>query len=230
MLSDIQIPKALTRNHPKLREFGVIRSGRMLIERTMEVCGIESLAGKRVLDIGCGTRFTATLIKTKKFAVKSYTGVDVDKSVIDYLKANVEAHDERFDYAHWDVVNALYNKGGGAFDSQSTLPLASDRKFDLIWMFSVITHQYPEGSAALFKILRNYVNPDGRMFFTAFINSHIDKFKDFKEDEPLMYANYQREYLLEILDECGWQVEKTLPPDTENTPPLHQDCFLCSLK
>lgn len=230
MLTELHVPREFTRNHASMRKFGVIRSGKLLIEKTIALCGLESLADKRVLDIGCGTRFTETLINRKKLSIKSYTGVDVDKSVIDYLKANVEAHDERFDYAHWDVVNALYNKKGGAFDGQSSLPLGPNRKFDLIWMFSVITHQYPEGSAALFKILRNYANPDGRMFFTAFIDSHVDKFKDIKEDQPLMYAYYQREYLLEILQECGWKVEKTLPPDTEYDPPLHQDCFLCSLR
>ncbi len=139
--------------------------------------------------------------------------------VIDYLKTDVEAHDERFDYAHWDVVNALYNKGGRAFDSQSELPLNADRKFDLIWMFSVITHQYPEGSAALFKLLRNYAAPDGRMFFTAFIGAHVKKFRDVLEDQPLMMAYYQREYLLELLDESGWKVDKSLPPDPTNDPP-----------
>ena len=230
MLNELLVPKELRRNHASIRKAGVIRTGKLLIEKTLEACGLASLADTDVLDVGCGTRFTETLINRKKFALKSYTGIDVDKSVIDWLKANVEAKDERFHYAHWDVVNALYNKGGSGFDGNSRLPLDRDKKFDLIWMFSVITHQYPEGSTALFKILRNYVNAEGRMFFTVFIDADVDKFRDAREDQPLMYAYYQREYLLEILSECGWKVEKTLPPDTENTPPLHQDCFLCSPK
>ena len=229
MLSELKVPTRLVRNHPSIGKAGVIRTGKLLIEKTISVCGLESLVSQRVLDVGCGTRFTATIINFK-FPIKSYTGVDVDKSVIDYLKTDVERHDERFDYAHWDAVNALYNKGGGAFDSQSKLPLGADRRFDLIWMFSVITHQYPEGSAALFNILRNYAAPDGRMFFTAFIDANVDKFRDVLQDQPLMMAYYQREYLLKLLHEAGWKVDKALPADSENTPPLHQECFLCSLK
>ncbi len=229
MLSELKVPAKLVRNHPSIGRAGVVRTGKLLIEKTISVCGLESLVDQRVLDVGCGTRFTATIIN-HKFPIKSYTGVDVDKSIIDYLKTDVEAHDERFNYAHWDVVNALYNKGGGAFDSQSKLPLNTDRKFDLIWMFSVITHQYPEGSAALFKLLKNYATPDGRMFFTAFVGAHVKKFRDVLEDQPLMMAYYQREYLLELLDESGWKVDKSLPKDPDNDPPLHQECFLCSLK
>jgi SAM-dependent methyltransferase len=113
MLHELQVPNELTRNHASIRKAGVIRTGKLLIEKTLDACGLTSLAETNVLDVGCGTRFTQTLINRKKFALKSYTGIDVDKSVIDWLKANVEAKDERFHYAHWDVVNALYNKGGG---------------------------------------------------------------------------------------------------------------------
>lgn len=36
----------------------------------------------------------------QEIMIKSYTGIAVDKEVIDYLKVNVEGNDERFDYAH----------------------------------------------------------------------------------------------------------------------------------
>ena len=68
------------------------------------------------------------------------------------------------------------------------------------------------------------------MLFTAFIDPTVDKFVDVIEDQPLMVASYQREYLLELVDSAGWTVEKSLPRDTENHPPLHQDVLLCSLK
>lgn len=230
MLQELNVPQKFVRNHPSIGSAGVIRTGRLLIERTIAACGLKSLADSSVLDVGCGTRFTTTIIN-KRIPIKSYTGVDVDASVIEFLKADVEARDERFDYAHWDVVNALYNKNGrGGFDSQSVLPLGRDRTFDLIWMFSVITHQYPEDSASLFSILSKYARPDGRLFFTAFIDPRVDKFFDLLNDQPLMMAYYQLEYLLELLDNAGWKVDLSLPPDTDNNPPLHQNCFLCSLK
>ena len=229
MLTQLDIPVALARNHPAIRKAGIARTGKLLIEKTTAIAGVESLAEKRVLDIGCGTRFTMALIN-KKISVKSYTGIDVSKGVIDYLKANVEAHDERFDYAHWDVVNALYNEAGDAFNGQSALPIDPARKFDMIWMFSVITHQFPEGTSALLKILKNYVSSNGQMFFTAYSRPDVDKFVDAREGKPLMEAYYQPEYLAELIDEAGWQIDKAIPADAEHKPTLHQDGFLCSIK
>jgi SAM-dependent methyltransferase len=229
MLSQLDIPTGLGRNHPSIRKAGIVRTGKLLIEKTIKTAGLESLAEKRVLDVGCGTRFTKTIL-TKKIPIKSYTGIDVDQSVIEYLKANVEVNDERFDYAHWDVINALYNESGISFNGQSELPISSSRKFDMIWMFSVITHQFPEGTSALFKILRNYVSSDGQMFFTAHTRSGIDQFADVLEGEPLMEACYQPEYLAQLLDEAGWKVDTTIPADSEHKPILHQNGFLCSTR
>jgi len=45
----------------------------------------------------------------------------------------------------------------------------------------------------------------------AIIRQSVDKFVDWLEDQPLMEAYYQREYLLELLDEAGWKVDKSLP-------------------
>ena len=229
MLSQLNIPASLARNHPSIRKAGIVRTGKLLIEKTITIAGLESLAQKRVLDLGCGTRFTKAII-TKKIPVRSYTGIDVDKDVIDYLKVNVEGNDERFDYAHWDVLNALYNKLGISFSGQSSLPIDPSRKFDMIWMFSVITHQSPKGTSALFKILRKYIGFDGQMFFTAYSRSGIDKFLDAREGTALMEAYYQSEYLVELLDEAEWKVDRTIPVDTEHKPPLHQNGFLCSTR
>ncbi|MCB1689345.1 MAG: class I SAM-dependent methyltransferase [Halioglobus sp.] len=229
MLTELKVPTHLARNHPALRKQGPVRMGKLLIEKATGIAGLDTLADTRVLDIGCGTRFTTSIINTN-IPIKSYTGVDVDKSVIDFLKTHVEVNDERFDYAHWDVENALYNKTGEAFNERSVFAIEPSRKFDLMWMFSVITHQYPEGTSALLNILKNYAAPNGRLLFTAFIDSTVDKFVDVIEDQPLMVASYQREYLLELVDAAGWNVEKSVPRDTENHPPLHQDVLLCSLK
>ncbi len=229
MLTELKVPTHLARNHPALRKRGAVRTGKLLIEKATRIAGVGTLADKRVLDIGCGTRFTTSIIN-KNIPIGSYTGVDVNKSVIDFLKNQVEANDERFDYAHWDVENALYNKTGKPFNEQSEFAIDPSRRFDLIWMFSVITHQYPEETSALLKILRHYAAPEGLLLFTAIIDAGVDKFIDAFEDQPLMMAAYQNEYLLELVDSAGWTVEKSLPRDTENHPPLHQDVLLCSVK
>jgi SAM-dependent methyltransferase len=225
MLTNIQVPGEVARNHPRIRRMGVVKTGKQLIEKSICFAGLDSLEDKSVLDIGCGTRFTSTIIN-KNIPIKSYTGIDVYKPVIDFLKTNVEPHDQRFDYAHWDVVNALYNKGGRSFDSEALLPIGVDRTFDLIWMFSVITHQAPEESIALFKVLKNYIRDDGLMLFTAFIEKNTKDFVDIIKDQPLMVAQYDYDFMLKLLDEAGWEVKSTHTADE----PLHQFCFVCSVK
>ncbi len=225
MLLELQVPGKVARNHPGVRKIGVVKTGKLLIEKSIKFAGLDSLADKSVLDIGCGTRFTSTIIN-KRIPIKRYTGIDVYKPVIDYLKANVEPYDERFHYAHWDVVNTLYNENGMPFSGEATLPIDKTSKFDLIWMFSVITHQAPEESIALFRILKNYMNSGGLMLFTAHIERNVEQFIDVIKDQPLMVAQYDYDFMLALLDEAGWEVKSTHPREE----PLHQFCFVCSVK
>ena len=225
MLLKLEVPDKYLRNHPVMREAGIIRTGKLLIEKSIEVAGLDSLADKNVLDIGCGTRFTSTIIN-RKIPIKQYTGIDVHKPVIDYLKTNVEPFDERFNYAHWDALNALYNENGTPFSGEASLPIDKRNKFDLIWMFSVITHQAPEETVALFKVLKNYINSDGSMIFTAFIERNVENFVDVMKDKPLMMAQFDYDYMLALLNEAGWEVKSTHSPERQ----LHQFLFVCQVK
>jgi SAM-dependent methyltransferase len=226
MLLNIQVPGEFSRNHPGIRKIGVVKTGKMLIEKAAKFAGVDSLADKCVLDIGCGTRFTSAIIN-KKISIKNYTGIDVYKPVIDYLKTNVEPFDERFNYAHWDVVNALYNENGMPFSGEALLPIDRTNKFDLIWMFSVITHQAPEEAVALFKVLKKYIKNDGSMVFTAFIEKDVENFIDVNKDQPLMVAQFDYDFMIALLDEAGWEVKSTHSPEWGS---LHQFCFVCQLK
>jgi len=225
MLLELQVPGIFARNHPAIREMGVVKTGKLLIKKSISFAGLDSLADKSVLDIGCGTRFTSAIIN-RRIPIKSYTGVDVYKPVIDYLKNNVEPYDERFHYSHWDVVNALYNENGMPFSGEADLPIDKTNRFDLIWMFSVITHQTPEESIALFKILKNYIKSGGLLLFTAHIERNVEKFVDVVKEQPLMEAQYDYDFMLSLLDETGWEVKSTHPREL----PLHQFCFVCSVK
>ena len=94
MLKQLKVPGNLTRNHLSIMKKGVVRTGKMLIDMSTELAGLDSLEGKSVLDVGCGTRFTSAIIN-RNVPIRRYTGIDVYKPVIDYLKTNVEPHDER---------------------------------------------------------------------------------------------------------------------------------------
>ena len=63
----------------------------------------------------------------------------------------------------------MYNQDGETLTAETRLPMGEE-KFDLISLFSVFTHLSPHDYVAMLKLLRSYVKPDGRLFFTLFVN------------------------------------------------------------
>jgi SAM-dependent methyltransferase len=55
-----------------------------------------------------------------------------------------------------------------------TIPEIEGRRFDLICLFSVFTHLDPVDYVAMLRLLRRYVRPDGRLFYTLFINEQTE--------------------------------------------------------
>ena len=91
------------------------------------------LAGLDLLDVGCGVRFTQTLIN-RDLPFASYTGIEVHQPIIASLKEHVEKHDERFKFAHWDVRNAMYNPRGQPMSACERFPVAGH--YNVIMGFS----------------------------------------------------------------------------------------------
>jgi SAM-dependent methyltransferase len=143
-----------------------IASAIWLIEHMCEHLGLEDHANAEVLDFGCGVKFTQALIN-HSLPIKKYVGVDVYREMIDFLRENV--HDPRFEYFHIDAHNELYNPDGETLSEDATLPIEG-RAFDVICLFSVFTHLAPHDYRTMLKLLRRHVKPDGRLFFTLYID------------------------------------------------------------
>ena len=133
------------------------------------MCGhldVFDLGGLDVLDFGCGVRFAQAIVN-RQLPVERYVGVDVYREMIGFLSANVT--DARLEFAHLDAHNALYNAHGLPFDDVTdTLSIAG--QFDVICMFSVVTHLAPNDYVSVLRLLRRFVKPTGRLFFTLFID------------------------------------------------------------
>ena len=79
-------------------------SARTLIERC-------SLSGNSsLLDIGCGPARLLYGIVGELKQIRTYVGVDVDKRVIDWLKANVQTTVPFSQFEHLSFFNERYNK------------------------------------------------------------------------------------------------------------------------
>ena len=84
-LSSIPVPNPLQRNAPNVRAEGVEETGESLLRGLSRRIGRAALTGRDLLDIGCGVRFTQTLIN-RDLPFASYTGVGVSLPIIERLK------------------------------------------------------------------------------------------------------------------------------------------------
>ncbi len=160
-------------------------------------------------------------------------GVDVSEAIIEFLQRNVD--DPRFEYQRINAHNEMYNPNGEPL-SELVLPIGQ-RKFDLICLFSVFTHLAPHDFETMLRLLRAYVKPDGRLFFSVYIDelteeghglmdkvalaagdSHvgnIETFQDLNPEKPLDWAMYSERYARELIEATGWRALRLSPPATD---------------
>ena len=202
-----------------MHALGPEHTGSTLIELVVELLGLEDLAQADVLDIGCGVRFTQAIIN-REIPVKSYTGIDVHRPLIEYLQREVQ--DPRFRFAHWNVRNEKYAQEGERMTRQSRLPVGGE--FDVIWLFSVFTHLGPTDADAMLAILRRHVRASGALFFSAFVDDAIESFEDRCPDRPLDYPCYSERYLRRLVEGNGWRVASVNQPDPSRYIQHHWLC------
>ena len=218
------IPPKFHRNSADVLALGPpADTGAKLIEHMAHRIGRTDLAGLDVLDMGCGTRFADTFMN-RPVPVGSYTGIDVWGEMVDFLRAN--AVDPRLSFHRFDAHNPHYCSDGALLTGARELPVG-DRRFDLACMFSVISHQVPDEAQALFEILRRYTRPDGRMFFTAWLDdeSGLDYYEH-DPANPAAWSFYSGAKLRRMLADSGWSIVSVAPPGADELP--MGDSFLCA--
>jgi SAM-dependent methyltransferase len=216
----LEPPADLNRNGKRVVDAGFEETGVILLTNVAEVLGVRDLSQVDLLDVGCGVRFTQTIVN-RDIPIRSYTGVDVEPKVVKWLQKNVD--DKRFRYALWDVKNDMYNKRGVPFTRDSRLPV--DGQYDVISLFSVFTHMNPSDSDAMLHILRPHVRPKGHLLFSAFVDDAVPTFEDRKPDTPLRVATYGEGFMRGLVEKNGWRVVKSIPRQREKYV-AHQ--FLCA--
>ena len=223
MIDRLVVPEGLNRNAAGVTAVGHEHTGQLLINLVTRSVGLDHLKNVDVLDVGCGVRFTMTIINCK-IPIKSYTGVEVNRPIVEFLQDNVAAYDNRFRFAHWNVHNQKYNPDGVELTTQKKLPV--DGSFELIWLFSVFTHLNPTDSLSLLQLLRNNMRRNGRLFFSAFIDDELDGFEDRITDRPLLNAYYGRKYMQSLIEQAGWKIQAFHDKDPGN---YIQHYIVCSL-
>jgi SAM-dependent methyltransferase len=205
----LHLPKELRRGRLKNHEIESVESGVELISLMCGALGLEDLGKSSVLDMGCGCKFTQAILD-KSLPVGRYVGADVYAEMIKFLQSNVD--DPRFSFHHMNTHNEMYNPGGEPLTGNTQLPVGEER-FDIICLFSVFTHLAPHDYVTMLKMLRQYIKPDGRLFFSLFVNEKTTG--GFGETDAIMRS-------FEALDESARErhkshfeegIQKNGPPD-----------------
>jgi SAM-dependent methyltransferase len=182
-------------------------SGLWLLERMQSRLGLTDYAGTSLLDFGCGVRFSQTIVN-RHVPFGEYCGVDCFAEMIEFLEANVA--DPRCSYLYLDAHHRLYNPAGTPLGPETRLALPEGH-FDVISMFSVLTHQYPDDAKWILRMLRRYVRADGRLFVTCFLDECIEAFEDRSPERNGGFCFYNPTYLESLIAESGWQTVASYP-------------------
>lgn len=173
---------------------------------------VRPLENARILDFGCGVKIAQALYQQGS-PQTLYVGLDVYAQMIDFLADGLR-DDPKYRFHVVPFRNDMYNPDGEAMRPESDLPVG-DERFDLLFLFSVITHMTPEDTRAVLHILRRYADADARLIFWAFADAEQDEdFRDEVPDRPLLRALYNRDYLERIVADSGWSVLQAVPTDT----------------
>lgn len=200
-----------TFNAPAIAKYPPEVSGARLLNSMARRLGWASLAGKRLLDFGCGVRLARTILNLG-IEIGHYAGVDVKQDAIGWLKANVS--DARFRFERIDLPNVMYNVRGAAPLDPETLARLGLTGFDAACMFSVITHQSPEEAEAILTMLRPCVPTGGSLYFTALIDDKVETYAELDPAKPRLLSAYHPDFLLALVNRCGWDVSAVYAPTT----------------
>ena len=206
-------------NSPGVSAFPAEVTGYYLIRSMCKRIGWPSVSNKRLLDFGCGIRFTKTIVNLD-LDIANYTGVDVNAQLIDWLHKNLD--DPRFKFIRLDMANKLYNLSGKEIEDYSALEQMGLVGFDAACMFSVITHQDPSDAEAIFKMLHRSVNDGGSLYFTAFTSDAVEGYAEAVPGQLNLQSYYHPTVIKDLLVKTGWTLVEIYPEE-----PLQQTAFVC---
>jgi SAM-dependent methyltransferase len=205
----LSVPSKFVRNHPSVTEnVGIEETGEIILNTVLKILNLNDYSNTHILDIGCGTRFAQTFIN-KKIPVKSYTGIDIDKELITYLQENVQ--EPNLEFIYLNTKNELYNSAGQDFQSLN-FPL-SNRKFDVIWLFSVFTHLKESDSIKMLQETRKHITNQGHLVFTCFLDDTISEpIVDIYPNRPCLKVHYQHSKMRDLITSNDWKILKIIKP------------------
>lgn len=159
-----------------------VSSARAEADRLVRCCGLQRESS--VLEIGCGPGRLPLGILDRVGDVRSYVGIDVSETPIDWCRRHISREHPDFRFVHIDVHNPRYNPAGGSAQSALRLPV-DDASVDIIYHYSVFSHLRESDIRAYLREFRRVLRPSGKIFFTAFVEQDVPQ----EEENPSGYGD-----------------------------------------
>jgi hypothetical protein len=147
------VSEELRRGGKKENEKTLVASRAFLLDLICKKPGIADLAGKDLLDMGCGNNFKKGILEGG-LPITRYVSIDIHPGLIQFLQSNIT--DDRITHYTSNTHHAMPNPTGEPLSEQTRLPL-DEAGFDIIRWFSAFTHLAPDGYVKILKLLRRAV-------------------------------------------------------------------------
>lgn len=161
-----------------------------------------SLAGKSLLDFGCGAgRLYFGLRRCDEPAF--YLGVDVKADVIAWAEQHVSLANSRFQFARSNVQNERYNPHGTL--SNRDWSSVVRQPFDVIQCYSVLSHLVVDDATEVLDLFARLMKSESLLFLTAFVCENGDDVvlnpdnMGIDIQGPLHVVRYRRSYFHNML-------------------------------
>jgi SAM-dependent methyltransferase len=152
-------PLRLMRDGPRGREVWT-QNGREALHFYRDVLQLDR--GAVMLDIGSGMgRKTIPLLSYLDDTAR-YIGLDIDRDQVRWCSRNITPRNFRFTFIHVDLFNKFYNHSGAIPPSKFVLPFP-DNSFDVVSLWSVFTHMYPDDVAHYLAEIGRVLRPGGQL-------------------------------------------------------------------
>ena len=230
-LPKLSVPSKLRRGGKKSDQWEYINGGRDLLSYMAKALGLENLADSRILDMGCGTKFTQAILEYD-IPIGEYIGVDVYGEMIDFLSDSTD--DPRLSFFQINSHNDMYNTDGEKISEDTRLPI-DEFSCDIICLYSVFTHLAPSDYGSMLKLMRRYAKEGSQLIFSLYLDEVSntghglieqialengkpwkpsgEPFRDAFPGRPLQWALYSRDYALELIAGTGWEIVELCMPN-----------------
>ena len=199
----LDVPPELRRGARKGDQAIYVDTGERLLEIICDRLGFEDLAGRDVLDMGCGTRITQALMQNPH-PIGSYTGVDINAELDSFSELPVG--DRQFDVICLFSVFTHLAPPDYAAMLRLLRPYARPEGRLL---FSLFVNETTPGGHGYMDTLQRALESRPELISDKALERSRQGPPDFLDEvpgKPLLRAIYSRSHALELVEGTGWEV------------------------